>query len=150
MRVKTLNKKPPVKQAAFSLMELVVVIMVIGILVAVVAPRFGSSDSFDSRAAAAELVSHLKFAQQLAMNNTSRSYRAVVSATQVDVQFDSGAGYSSIANYPVDFTQNYAAIFSAATFNYDSMGNSNSATISVSPSSGVSVCVEGSGYAWLC
>ena len=55
--------KPPVKQAAFSLLELVVVIVIIGILAAVATARFGSSNSFEGRAAAAELVNRLRFAQ---------------------------------------------------------------------------------------
>ncbi len=142
----TQHKKPPVKQAAFSLLELIVVIVIIGILVAYTAPRMFSKDSFDSRAAGSELISHLRLAQQLAMNHTLNTVTVAITATTVDVQ-SNGA---SLTGYPINFANLYDAQFSAANFTYTSLGETTGATISITPAIGVSVCVENSGFAWLC
>lgn len=140
-------EKPLPKVAAFSLVELVIALIVIGILAAVAAPKFFNSNSAKGRSAAAELVVRLKFAQQLAMNNTSRTTSAVVTATQIDILQDS----TSISGYPYDFSNDYSNVtFSNANLTFNSMGETSSATITVTPSSGVNVCVEASGYAWLC
>ena len=138
--------KPPVKQAAFSLLELVVVIVIIGILAAVATARFGSSNSFEGRAAAAELVNRLRFAQQLAMNNTSRTIVATVTATSLDIEADG----SSLSGYPFDFSSEYDVSFSTASFTYTTLGETTATTLTVTPSSGVNVCVSSAGYARLC
>ncbi len=140
------ESKPPVKQAAFSLLELIVVMVVVGILAAVAIPRFTSSSDFDSRAASAELVNHLQFAQQLAMNHTRNTITVSITATQIDIQ-SNGA---SVGNYPVDFAGLYDVSFSNANLTYDSLGETTATTITVTPASGVSICIENSGYAWLC
>jgi MSHA pilin protein MshC len=139
-------KKPPVKQAAFSLLELVVVLVVIGILAAVAVPRFSSSGDFDSRAAAAELVTHLQFAQQLAMNNTRNTIIAVITSNSIDIRSNG----VSIGGYPVDIATPYSVSLSPASFSYNSLGETTAATITLTPGAGVNVCVESSGYAWLC
>jgi prepilin-type N-terminal cleavage/methylation domain-containing protein len=141
-----INKKPPIKQAAFSLLELVVVLVVIGILAAVALPRFLSRSDVDSRAAAAELVNHLQFAQQLAMNNTRNTIGVVISTSSIDIQSNG----VSIRGYPVDIATPYSVTLSPVSLTYTSMGETTATTINVTPSSGVSVCVENSGYAWLC
>ncbi len=139
-------KKPPLKQAAFSLLELIVVIVVIGILVAIAIPRLGSNQSFESRAAAAELADRLTFAQQLAMNNTSKTTTASISGTSLDIQQDG----TSLSGYPFDFSSEYNVSFSNVNLTYNSLGETTSATVTVTPSAGVDVCIEDSGYAWLC
>ncbi|WP_164503479.1 pilus assembly FimT family protein [Pleionea sediminis] len=139
-------RKPPAKQAAFSLFELVIVIIIVGILAAVVAPRFGSDQSFESRAAGAELVNRLRFAQQLALSNTSRTVSVAISATSLNIQQDG----TSLSGYPFDFSNSYDVEFSASNLVYNSLGETTSTTISITPSAGLSVCVETSGFAWLC
>jgi prepilin-type N-terminal cleavage/methylation domain-containing protein len=138
--------KPPVKQAAFSLLELIVTILIIGILSAVVSARFSGNDSFESRAAAGELILRLKYAQQLAMNNTSRVITVSLAASQLTIAQDGVV----LSDYPFNFNGPYDVTFSDANFTYDSLGNTTASTISLTPSNGVTVCVESSGYARLC
>jgi len=56
------------KDNGFTIVELVVTILIIGILSTTVAPRFFGTKSFENRKASDELLSALRYAQQLAMN----------------------------------------------------------------------------------
>lgn len=55
------------RQHGFTLVELILVLVVIGVLAAVVGPRFFDRAVFDERAAAEELRSGLRYAQKLAI-----------------------------------------------------------------------------------
>jgi MSHA pilin protein MshC len=74
----------PMRTAGFTLVELVVVIVILGILSAVAMPRFFDNRVFDERGFYEELVAVLKFAQK----------QAVASGCPVRVQLDA-AGYSA-------------------------------------------------------
>ena len=60
-----------IKQAGFTLVEMVTVIIIIGILSAVVLPRFTGSDSFEAYPFRAQLISALRLTQQRAMQQTN-------------------------------------------------------------------------------
>ncbi|MFO7604368.1 MAG: GspH/FimT family pseudopilin [Gammaproteobacteria bacterium] len=62
-----INRRSPVFQSGFTLVELVVTILLVGILAFVAAPRFFQTSGFTERNAAEELVTAFRYAQQLAM-----------------------------------------------------------------------------------
>lgn len=56
------------KTSGFTLVELIVVILIIGILSVSVAPRFFSVTTYEHRQATDEVLSALRYSQQMAMN----------------------------------------------------------------------------------
>jgi len=56
-----------VKQRGFTIVELIMVIVIIGILAAVVGPRFFSKSNFDERFYFEEVLSSVRYAQKLAV-----------------------------------------------------------------------------------
>ena len=152
--------KPLTPLKAFTLVELIVVIIITSILAAVAIPHFSSKGDFSSRAAASELITHLRFTQQLAMHNTSRCYRAIISDHSVSVEKSntnsclSPAVFSPISSpqgdsypYQIDSAVTFAP---ATTLTFNSYGETSAATISLTPLIGESVCVETTGFARLC
>ncbi len=76
-------RKPPRRCAAFTMVELIVVLLVVGILVAAGNSMFASKDRFDERFFSDDVLSALRYAQKLAV------------ATSCEVQFDiSGGAYT--------------------------------------------------------
>jgi MSHA pilin protein MshC len=61
-------KRPP-RRSAFTILEAVVVIVVIGILFSVAAPRFLAMSSFNASQAHRQALSDLRFAQRRAMSS---------------------------------------------------------------------------------
>jgi len=60
----------PVFQSGFTLVELVVVILLVGILSAVAIPRFFKTSGFTERNATEEILIAFRYAQQLAMSRS--------------------------------------------------------------------------------
>ena len=75
--------------SGFTLVELIVVILLIGIISISIAPRFFGVSSFESRRAADEALSAIKHAQQIAMARTDQIH-FVLTANDYTVQI-SGA-----------------------------------------------------------
>jgi MSHA pilin protein MshC len=61
------NRAAPEGSAGYSLVELIVVLLVIGVMAATIAPRFWTQSTFDQRGYADELAGALRFAQKAAV-----------------------------------------------------------------------------------
>lgn len=116
----------------FTLVELIVVILLIGILSISIAPRFFTVGSYQDRRAVDELLSALRHAQQMAMNRGG-NIRIVVTTTQFRVErtiipFElrspdgirhpsCGTPFCYVKDFPAGVTAS-----SAVTIIYDSLG----------------------------
>lgn len=85
------------KGRAFSLIELIVVMMIIGILTTVVIIKFTGVDSQSNRVAANELRTHLSYVRNMAMNH-ERAMKAVfdVASNRYDV-------FAAVSNLSGDY-----------------------------------------------
>jgi len=59
------------KQQGFTIIELVTVIVLMGILTVVIAPKFASTDTYEAHSHRAQLISALRLTQQRAMQQTN-------------------------------------------------------------------------------
>ncbi len=137
-------KKPP-SQAAFTLLELIVVIAVLGILAVYVQTKFQSDDSYQIDTATEQLINAARLTQQLAMNDSSRSFTLNVSSNQINISATPTA--ISLEGIPVSFG-NKISLSPAANITFDSLGKTSSTTISINSS--ISVCFEASGLIHRC
>lgn len=102
----------------FTLVELIVVILLIGILSISIAPRFFSVSSYESRRAADEVLSAVRHAQQIAMNR-SGDIEFILSASDYTVQVSGGINLRSpdgLVPYKRQF-DGVSAIASTVRFN---------------------------------
>lgn len=77
------------KTQGFTFVELIVVILIVGILSAYIAPRFFSTDTFEHRATSDEIISSIRRAQQLSMTR-GESYMFVLTSSDYAVQKSDG------------------------------------------------------------
>jgi MSHA pilin protein MshC len=89
-------------QQGFTMVELVMVIVIIGVIAAIAGPRFFSKGSFDSRGAYDEAVNGVRYAQQMAIASGCET-RVSFTSNSLAVQRRSGAdcsgGFQTI-NHP--------------------------------------------------
>lgn len=127
--------KPTInKTTGFTLVELIVVILIIGILSIAIAPRFFGVTSYEDRKASDELLAALRHTQQMAMNRGG-NIQLVLTATNFTVQVSGGPILRSPdgrAAYRADFPTNVAVSSTPAlpsTINYDRLGRPNAGYI---------------------
>lgn len=108
--------------AGFTIVELVVVISIIGILSISIAPRFFGTSSYKNRLATDELLSALRYSQQLAMNRGG-DIQLILTTTNFTVQ-KSGGGNLRSPDGRLPYTKTFPDGITAltATVNYNALG----------------------------
>ena len=130
----------------FTLVELIVVVLLIGILSISIAPRFFGVSSYEDRKAADELRSALRHTQQLAMNRGG-NVQLVLTSTNLTVQLSDGTPLRSPDGrmpYEKTFPTNVAVSPVPSTITYNTLGKPNAGyaftvgtqTVTVEPETG--------------
>jgi MSHA pilin protein MshC len=137
------------KQAGFTLIEMVTVIVILGLLAVVMIPRFLSPSNFDSRTTADTLISSLRQAQQLAM---SKATSANVTLTTDNSNKRIRISYSESGTQTIDVGISSNISITNASIPFLKSGAANIASqvsISITPNAR-NVCIEPTGYAHAC
>lgn len=95
-------------QDGFTLVELIVVILITGILSISIAPRFFGVAAYENRRVTDELLSALRYSQQMAMNRGG-NIELVLTANNFTVQLSGGGNLRSpdgLRPYTKDFPDN--------------------------------------------
>ena len=135
-----------IKSKGFTLVELIVVILIVGILSISVAPRFFGVSSYEDRKASDELRSALRHTQQLAMNRGG-NVQLLLTATNFTVQLTDGTSLRSPDGrmpYVKTFPTNVTVSPTPSTITYNTLGKPNagltitvgSQTVTVEPETG--------------
>lgn len=136
----------PRRAHGFTLVELVVVIVLLGIISAYVAPRFyNGRGGFAELTAQQELKQAIRFAQQLAMSRTGDTITFVINSNQIDI-LDNGISISNnFPQYPITLPSETTTNNLTLTFDrFGWTGNSATQTIVLtSATQPMNVCIEG-------
>ncbi len=122
---------PGQKQAGFTMIELVVLILLLGILSVFVLPRFVDFDSFRTRAAYDEVAGAVRYAQKLAVASGCE-VQVVISGGSYALQQHStdctSGAFSTIVNHPITSNNVSGVSLSSSpnSFIFDAMGRSSS------------------------
>ncbi len=124
----------------FTLIELVLVIVLIGVLAVTAAPRFFTASGYDQIAARDELIQLLRQAQLQSMNNSTECQVVHFKENQ--------------SRIPSSITECAVAVNGEQLLSFDNWGRPNNAsgviTIPLSGESAVQVCIETEGYIHAC
>ena len=94
--MKTAKSQPVIHSRGFTLVELVVVILILGILAINVGSRFFTGSAFSDRKIADELIEAIRYTQHLAMSRGgSESFQIVTTSTSYSVQDSGGTAVSN-------------------------------------------------------
>jgi MSHA pilin protein MshC len=142
-------------KAGFTVVELVVVIVTLGILAAFALPRFIDIDSFRVRATYDEVAGALRYAQKLAVvsgcdvevTTTANSYSVRQRSGGIPPGGDCPTGaYSHIQGHPIESPMSTDISLSNATIIFDAMGRrTGTAAVTVGGSETISIVAE-TGY----
>lgn len=115
--------------SGFTLVELIVTILIVGILSISIAPRFFGVSAYEDRKAADELLAALRHTQQMAMNRGG-GIQLVLTATNFTVQISGSPptplrSPDGLAAYVKTFPTN-VVVSPLPTITYDRLGKPNS------------------------
>ncbi len=141
--------QPPYKQAAFTLIELIIVIIILGVLSIYIQSFFSTSSSYREDEVVEQIISSARLTQQLAMNDSTRNFSLVIASNQINLLVD-GATFSQTGlTYPLQLGDQ-VTITPQATVMFDSLGRTPALTLNVLVEIGTQVCFESSGFVHRC
>jgi MSHA pilin protein MshC len=114
----------------FTLVELVVVILLVGIMAVAVVPRFVGRTGFDARGFSDEATAMLRYGQKLAVAQHTSVFVRVTGST-LDLCYDSGCTQRVLS--PADRTNSFTktaasgvtVVSSTGVFSFDALGRPN-------------------------
>jgi len=145
------NKKNNSKRqnAGFTLVELIVIIVLMGILSAVALPKFFNLDVYRTRAAYDEVANAVRYAQKLAVASGCDVQVQIVNngyALQHHQTSCSSGGFVNISGHPMtNNTFSNISLSPATNFVFDSMGRSSS-TLTINVGSESFAVIAETGY----
>lgn len=142
------HQKPPQLQVAFTLIELIIVVILLAIISAYVFIKFSSSTGYRLDTTAESIVGAGQLAQQLSMNDSQRNFSLSIQANQIDLLED-GNSFSGSQDYPIQFDSSIT-VSPVTTITFDSLGQTTATTITVSSGNSIAVCFEASGLVRRC
>ncbi|TQV88542.1 type II secretion system protein [Aliikangiella coralliicola] len=141
--------KPPYQQAAFTLLELIIVVAVLAVISVYIQSRIQSSDDYQQDSAIEQLISVARLTQQLSMNDSARNFALSIQSNQLDILADGVSLSVSNLSLPINLGDNVTL---APTGNvvFNSLGETAATTINVTINNTQQVCIETSGYLHRC
>ena len=146
------------KTSGFTLVELIVIIILVGVLSAMILPRLSLRSTFDERVIKDELINVARFAQQLAMmrgRGYTVRYHIDNSQSHYGIQIRQGAGpfnwitHPNTEPFPINFPSGVGTAPNNIVITFDALGNvvgNLSQTITITGAGSVTICIESSGY----
>lgn len=141
--------KPPLNQAAFTLIELIVVVILLAIVSSYVFTRFSSSSSYKLDTIVEQIISAGHLTQQLSMNDASRVFSLNIQTSQIDLLVDGSSFSAGGMDFPLIFDSN-VILSPTPTISFDSWGTTSTITIAVQLGNSQNICFESTGFIHRC
>lgn len=141
------------KSAGFTLIELIVVMIIVGILAVTAVSRYANQSSFSLKTEQELLIAALFQAQQLAMSGRPVQFKILTADSFSLRDSTNTANDYDIAGitYPQKLTDGVVLAPVSLERNYTNIGATTAAMITLTAGGdSVSVCLEASGYARAC
>ena len=140
------------KHSGFTLLELIVTIVIVGVLAVTVASRFANEDTFAVRIEQENLISTLNLAQQLAMTGRTIAFTIDADNKRYSLSVDGSDYQVTGVSYPLHFQDEVSSITASTALPLDysnSLGQTTETTFTISSIGGDSLCVmvNNSGFA---
>ena len=133
------------KSAGFTLLELIVTILIVGILSATAFSRFANEDTFVVRIEQENLISTLNLAQQLAMTGRAIAFSIDAGNKRYSLTVD-GSDYAVAGvSYPQDFQDEISSIAASTALPLaytNSLGQTTETTFTINSVGGDALCVK--------
>jgi len=143
------NIKPFVYQTAFTLVELIITLLILGIIFIYVQSKFSSSTTYKENTTVAQIISSAQLAQQLSMNDSERNFSLIIQTNQIDLQIDGASLSIGSMQFPISI-DSAISISPVSTINFDPLGGTNNLVLSITAETTQQICFETSGYIHLC
>jgi MSHA pilin protein MshC len=154
------KSKAQIFNQGFTLIELIIVIIILGILSVTVAPKFFTAKGFSEYAYRTDAIAKLRLIQTKAMQQTNSGYchSVLVTTTQLGTPDNCSSSPSfatpwqeSASKLQIDNNDNitFTTNFSGNSFLFDSMGRpscSAPCTITISGEQSIKIQIESEGY----
>ena len=141
--------RPFVKQTAFTLIELVITLLILGIVATYIQSKFSSSAGYKENTVVALIISSARLTQQLSMNDSARTFSLVILSNQIDLQADGSSLSVGNTSYPIAI-ENNVTLSPATTISFDSLGATNNLVLNVTDQTTQQICFESNGYIHQC
>ncbi len=138
-------EKPFAKQTAFTLVELVITLLILGILSSYVLSKFTSTAGYKENTVIDQVISSARLAQQLSMNDSERTFSLIIQTNQIDLQADGISLSVGNSSYPIAI-DNAVTLSPASTINFDQLGTTNYLVLNVTAETTQQIFFEASGY----
>jgi len=139
----------PLHQAAFTLLELIIVILLVAILATYIQSKFSTSDSYKQDAVVEQLINAARLTQQLAMNDADRLFVLALQTNQIDILADGSSLAGELAQLPIILPSG-VSLTMTSNISFDQLGATTPLTVGVLAGTVRNVCLEASGYIHSC
>jgi MSHA pilin protein MshC len=140
------------KQSAFTLIELIAIVLIISVIAAVASPRFSSGDATKVQTSRDDVLAALFFAQQVAMAraNTTNPVRFIFSSGQISVEENGTPLRNGSITYPLNINSGVSISGSVSSpYSFDKLGRTAASTLTLSSgSNSAQIFLSASGYAY--
>ncbi len=143
---------PLTREAGFSLIELIAVMVIVGVLATVVTSSFYSAESARVQTSRDDVIAALFFAQQVGMarSSSTNTIRFVFTSNQISVEENGTPLRNGSVTYPLTLGNGVSLAGSVSSpYSYDKLGRTSAATLTLSSGSiSAQVQLSGAGYAY--